>query len=70
MLTFSFNKIPPKLSLEKQKEIAIKMSLPSGPVCFDKRLYINYLSRAEKVKHNNFTRKSMEDRDEVNKRLF
>lgn len=53
------------MTLEKQKEIAASMSLKPGPICYEKRLYINYLSRAEKVKHNTFTRKSMEDREEV-----
>ena len=41
------------------------MSLPPGPICYDKRMYINYLSRSEKIKHNTFTRKNMEDREEV-----
>lgn len=34
------------------------------PLCFDKRMYVTYLSRAEKLKHSQFTRKSMEDRDD------
>ncbi|XP_055376097.1 tubulin monoglutamylase TTLL4-like isoform X3 [Condylostylus longicornis] len=55
--------VPPKLSSEKQKEICVKTGV-KGPLCYDKRLYVTYLSRTEKIKHNQFTRKDLEDRDE------
>ncbi|XP_001988081.2 tubulin polyglutamylase TTLL4 isoform X2 [Drosophila grimshawi] len=65
VLNTALYNIPPKLSQEKQKELAAELSFPSGTqLCYDKRLYINYLSREEKVKHTNFTRKSMESREE------
>ncbi|KAI8126748.1 Tubulin polyglutamylase TTLL4 [Lucilia cuprina] len=64
VLNTALYNIPPKIPIERQREIAMEMSLPPGPICYDKRMYINYLSRAEKIKHNTFTRKSMEDRDE------
>ncbi|XP_037708738.1 tubulin polyglutamylase TTLL4 isoform X2 [Drosophila subpulchrella] len=65
VLNTALYNVPPKLSLDKQKELAAEFSFPPGTqMCYDKRLYINYLSREEKVKHNTFTRKSMEDRNE------
>ncbi|XP_055921344.1 tubulin monoglutamylase TTLL4-like isoform X2 [Eupeodes corollae] len=64
VLNTALYNIPPKLSPEKQKEIASKLGVRSGPLCFDKRMYVNYLSRAERLKHNQYTRKSLEDRDD------
>ncbi|XP_017025572.1 tubulin polyglutamylase ttll-4 isoform X1 [Drosophila kikkawai] len=65
VLNTALYNVPPKLSMDKQKELAAEFSFPPGTqMCYDKRLYINYLSREEKVKHNTFTRKSMEDRNE------
>ncbi|KAM7351584.1 tubulin tyrosine ligase-like 4A isoform 2-T2 [Cochliomyia hominivorax] len=64
VLNTALYNIPPKIPIERQKEIAMEMSLPPGPICYDKRMYINYLSRTEKIKHNMFTRKSMDDREE------
>uniref|UniRef100_A0A1B0BDQ3 Tubulin polyglutamylase TTLL4 n=1 Tax=Glossina palpalis gambiensis TaxID=67801 RepID=A0A1B0BDQ3_9MUSC len=56
--------VPPKIPMDRQLELAAELSLPPGQICFDKRLYITYLSRQEKIKHNAFTRKSIEDRYE------
>ncbi|XP_060645120.1 tubulin monoglutamylase TTLL4 isoform X3 [Drosophila nasuta] len=65
VLNTALYNIPPKLTQEKQKELAAEFSFPPGTqMCYDKRLYINYLSRDEKVKHNNFTRKTMENRED------
>ncbi|KAH8298094.1 hypothetical protein KR018_006590, partial [Drosophila ironensis] len=65
VLNTALYNVPPKLSIDKQRELASEFSFPPGTqMCYDKRLYINYLSREEKVKHNTFTRKSMEDRNE------
>ncbi|XP_070065066.1 tubulin monoglutamylase TTLL4 isoform X2 [Drosophila virilis] len=65
VLNTALYNIPPKLSLEKQRELAAEFSFPPGTqMCYDKRLYINYLSREEKNKHNNFTRKTIENREE------
>ncbi|KAH8412750.1 hypothetical protein KR009_005311, partial [Drosophila setifemur] len=65
VLNTALYNVPPKLSLDKQKELAAELCFPPGTqMCYDKRLYINYLSREEKVKHNTFTRKAMEDRNE------
>ncbi|KAH8306761.1 hypothetical protein KR044_013039, partial [Drosophila immigrans] len=65
VLNTALYNIPPKLTQEKQKELAAEFLFPPGTqMCYDKRLYINYLSRDEKVKHNNFTRKSMENRED------
>ncbi|KAL7738920.1 hypothetical protein ACLKA6_016923 [Drosophila palustris] len=65
VLNTALYNIPPKLTQEKQKELAAEFSFPPGTqMCYDKRLYINYLSREEKNKHNNFTRKTMENREE------
>lgn len=63
--------IPPKLTSDKQRELAAEFCFPPGTqMCYDKRLYINYLSRDEKLKHQQFTRKNMENREEVKKKYF
>ncbi|ALC39291.1 CG16833, partial [Drosophila busckii] len=65
VLNTALYNVPPKLSQEKQKELAAELSFPIGTqMCYDKRLYINYLSREEKAKHAIFTRKTMENRQE------
>ncbi|XP_023160700.2 tubulin polyglutamylase TTLL4 isoform X2 [Drosophila hydei] len=65
VLNTALYNIPPKLSQEKQRELAAEFSFPAGTqMCYDKRMYINYLSREEKNKHNTFTRKSIENREE------
>ncbi|XP_030240005.1 tubulin polyglutamylase TTLL4 isoform X2 [Drosophila navojoa] len=65
VLNTALYNIPPKLSQEKQRELAAEFCFPAGTqMCYDKRMYINYLSREEKNKHNTFTRKSMEHREE------
>lgn len=46
-------------------ELAEELSLPEGPICFDKRMYSHSLSRDEKTKHSTFTAKKIEDRSEV-----
>ncbi|XP_075151826.1 tubulin tyrosine ligase-like 4A isoform X2 [Haematobia irritans] len=63
VLNTALYNVPPKLAIERQKEIALEMALQPGPICYDERIYINYLSRSEKIKHSTFARKTMEDRD-------
>lgn len=48
--------IPPKIALAEQKEILAEQGL-DGPLCLDKRIYVTTLSKAERLKHNQFIQK-------------
>lgn len=63
VLNTALYQIPPKLTLEQQKNILQQHNL-KAPLCYDKRLYISYLSSIEKLKHNQFTRKDLDDRND------
>lgn len=56
--------VPPKLSQEKESEIAQMFNLP-GKICLDKRLHITQLSSEEIKKHNYFTSANVENREDV-----
>lgn len=36
-----------------------------GPLCFDKRLFVTNLSKSERIKHSQFSQKSLANREEV-----
>ncbi|XP_058814235.1 tubulin monoglutamylase TTLL4-like isoform X4 [Topomyia yanbarensis] len=50
--------IPPRIPLAEQREILSEQGL-EGPLCFDKRIYVSFLSKAERLKHNQFIQKDM-----------
>ncbi|XP_037904055.1 tubulin polyglutamylase TTLL4-like isoform X2 [Hermetia illucens] len=64
VLNTALYNVPPKLSLEHQKLVLAEEGL-SGRLCYDKRIYITYLSREEKLKHNQFTRVVSDNRKDV-----
>ncbi|XP_050099630.1 tubulin monoglutamylase TTLL4 isoform X2 [Anopheles aquasalis] len=54
--------IPPRIPMAEQKEILKEQGL-EGPLCFDKRIYTTGLSKAERLKHNQFIQKDMARED-------
>lgn len=48
--------------MAEQKEILKEQGL-EGPLCFDKRIYTTGLSKAERLKHNQFIQKDMARED-------
>lgn len=58
-----FLQVPPKLSESHQSSILKYYSL-SGPLCYDKRLYTVCLTPEEIKKHNHYTSRQIEYREE------
>lgn len=54
--------------MAEQKEILAEQGL-QGPLCYDKRIYVTALSKAERLKHNQYIQKDMA-RDEVNLKRY
>uniref|UniRef100_A0A2M4BA23 Putative tubulin polyglutamylase ttll4 n=1 Tax=Anopheles marajoara TaxID=58244 RepID=A0A2M4BA23_9DIPT len=54
--------VPPRIPMAEQKEILKEQGL-EGPLCFDKRIYTTGLSKAERLKHNQFIQKDMARED-------
>ncbi|XP_055599964.1 tubulin monoglutamylase TTLL4-like isoform X2 [Uranotaenia lowii] len=50
--------VPPRIPQTEQKEILAEQGL-TGPLCFDKRIYVTALSKAERLKHNHFIQKDL-----------
>ncbi|XP_058451853.1 tubulin monoglutamylase TTLL4 isoform X2 [Malaya genurostris] len=57
--------IPPRIPLAEQKEILAEQGL-EAPLCFDKRIYVSFLSKAERLKHNQFIQKEMAREEYLN----
>lgn len=49
----------------QQQEVLSEQGLNCSSLCFDKRLYVTNLTKAERLKHNHFAQKSMVNREEV-----
>lgn len=62
--------MPPRLNQTQQQEILSQQGLNCNSLCFDKRLYVTNLTKAERLKHNRFTQKSMVNREDVSKLNF
>ncbi|XP_062706003.1 tubulin monoglutamylase TTLL4 isoform X3 [Aedes albopictus] len=50
--------VPPRIAMAEQKEILAEQGL-EGPLCYDKRIYVTALSKAERLKHNQYIQKDM-----------
>lgn len=61
--------VPPKLSQSEQETILTNVGLPGNALCYDKRMYVTNLTKAERVKHNQFSQRSMA-REDVNTTLL
>ncbi|XP_017489518.1 PREDICTED: tubulin polyglutamylase TTLL4 isoform X1 [Rhagoletis zephyria] len=55
--------VPPKLNEKQQKEILHELNL-QGPLCHDKRIFTTCLTAEEVRKHNQFTNRTIEFREE------
>ncbi|XP_037922551.1 tubulin polyglutamylase TTLL4-like isoform X3 [Hermetia illucens] len=69
VLNTAMYQVPPKLSQEKESEIAQMFNLP-GKICLDKRLHITQLSSEEIKKHNYFTSANVENREDYLERIL
>lgn len=63
VLNTAMYQVPPKLSDEDEVRILREFNL-KGPLTFDRRLYTMCLSAEETKKHNQFTNKSVESRED------
>lgn len=55
--------IPPKIPLTQQNEVLRQYQL-KAPLCYDKRIFVNGLSKEERHKHNQYTQK-LTNREDV-----
>uniref|UniRef100_A0A8D8MNY6 Tubulin polyglutamylase TTLL4 n=1 Tax=Culex pipiens TaxID=7175 RepID=A0A8D8MNY6_CULPI len=58
LLNTAMYQVPPRIPQAEQKEILASQGL-TGPLCFDKRIYVTALSKVERVKHNQFIQKDV-----------
>ncbi|XP_013113995.2 uncharacterized protein LOC106091855 isoform X3 [Stomoxys calcitrans] len=63
VLNTALYQVPPKLTEKQQKEILEELKL-EGPLCHDKRLFSTCLRQEEIRKHNLFTNRSIEMRED------
>ncbi|XP_065085809.1 tubulin monoglutamylase TTLL4 isoform X2 [Ochlerotatus camptorhynchus] len=57
--------VPPRIPMAEQKEILAEQGLKS-PLCYDKRIYVTALSKAERLKHNQYIQKDMAREEYLN----
>ncbi|XP_061399048.1 LOW QUALITY PROTEIN: tubulin monoglutamylase TTLL4 [Musca vetustissima] len=63
VLNTALYQVPPKLNEKQQKDILEELKL-EGPLCFDRRLFTTCLRNEEIRKHNQFTNRSIEVRED------
>ncbi|XP_017855426.1 tubulin polyglutamylase TTLL4 isoform X2 [Drosophila busckii] len=63
VLNTALYQVPPKLNERQQREILDELQL-QGPLCHDKRIFTTCLTAEEVRKHNHFTSRSIEFREE------
>ncbi|KAH8372542.1 hypothetical protein KR200_006233 [Drosophila serrata] len=63
VLNTALYQVPPKLNEHQQNEILQELNL-SGPLCHDKRIFTTCLTAEEVRKHNQYTNRSIEFREE------
>ncbi|XP_036214571.2 tubulin polyglutamylase ttll-4 isoform X1 [Bactrocera oleae] len=63
VLNTALYQVPPKLNEKQQKDIQQELNL-TGPLCHDKRIFTTCLTAEEVRKHNQFTNRSIEFREE------
>nr|XP_017038492.1 tubulin polyglutamylase TTLL4 isoform X2 [Drosophila kikkawai] len=63
VLNTALYQVPPKLNEHQQTEILQELNL-SGPLCHDKRIFTTCLTAEEVRKHNQYTNRSIEFREE------
>ncbi|XP_017151511.1 tubulin polyglutamylase TTLL4 isoform X2 [Drosophila miranda] len=63
VLNTALYQVPPKLNERQQQEILEELNM-KGPLCHDKRIFTTCLTAEEVRKHNQFTNRSIEFREE------
>uniref|UniRef100_A0A1A9WDN5 Tubulin polyglutamylase TTLL4 n=1 Tax=Glossina brevipalpis TaxID=37001 RepID=A0A1A9WDN5_9MUSC len=63
VLNTALYQVPPKLTEKQQKEILQELEI-EGPLCHDKRIFTTCLTAEEVRKHNHYTNRSVELREE------
>ncbi|XP_067624720.1 tubulin polyglutamylase ttll-4 isoform X2 [Eurosta solidaginis] len=63
VLNTALYQVPPKLNDKQQREILQELKL-NGPLCHDKRIFTTCLTAEEVRKHNQYTNRSIEFREE------
>lgn len=63
LLNTALYQVPPKFPAAEQESIMASQGLPGRTLCYDKRLYVTNLTKAERVKHNQFSQKAMARED-------
>ncbi|BFF96252.1 tubulin polyglutamylase TTLL4 [Drosophila madeirensis] len=63
VLNTALYQVPPKLNERQQQEILEELNL-KGPLCHDKRIFTTCLTAEEVRKHNHYTNRSIEFREE------
>ncbi|XP_037961110.1 tubulin polyglutamylase TTLL4 isoform X2 [Teleopsis dalmanni] len=63
LLNTALYQVPPKLGEKQQNEILETLNL-EGPLCYDKRIFTTCLTAEEVRKHNQFTNRSIEYRED------
>lgn len=61
--TVRFN-VPPRFNVSQQSELMTELGLQGHNLCYDRRLHVCCLSKGERMKHNDFTSKTITARDQ------
>lgn len=56
--------VPPKFNATQQADLMAELGLEGKHLCYDRRLHITHLSKGERLKHNEYTHKSIFDREQ------
>lgn len=64
LLNTALYHVPPKFTATEQAKLMGELGLTGTNLCFDRRMYIQHLSKAERLKHNEFTQRSISSRDQ------
>lgn len=61
--TVRFN-VPPRFNISQQSELMQEIGLPGHNLCYDRRLHVVNLSKGERMKHNQFSSKTITKREQ------
>lgn len=64
LLNTALYHVPPKFNATQQAELMTELGLEGSNLCYDRRLYVTHLSKNERLKHNQFTHKSITCREQ------
>lgn len=64
LLNTALYQVPPKFNATQQAELMTELGLNGTNLCYDRRLFITHLSKAEHLKHNEYTHREISERDQ------